>query len=209
MIAFPISRGPSFHVYAGTHTWPVLSNLPFVGIGIYFALRTRGLARLAAVGTALIGVGSGIYHYAPCDATLAFDWGPIALTLMWLLSTVVADRFGERAGMRTAIAGSVLAVASIVWWLTTGGTHGGDMTPYVVIQGIGVLLPAVIAIVRPGRIRAIELFAAVAMFGVARLLAAHDSGLLDAIGVSGHSLKHLAAATAAAIALHAVRRLEG
>jgi hypothetical protein len=207
MISFPITRGPAFHVYAGTRLWPVLSNVAFLIVAAWAWRRTRGLGRLACAGTAAIGIGSGVYHFAPSDATLAFDWGPIALTLMWLLAAVVEDRFGARAGRRMAIAGSVAAVGSIVWWLATGGTDGGDMTAYVVVQGAGVVLPAAIALAfKGGHIRAIELLAAVAMFGVARLCAAHDSGLLDAIGISGHSLKHVAAAIAAAIALQAVRR---
>jgi hypothetical protein len=78
------------------------------------------------------------------------------------------------------------------------------MTPYIAVQALGVALPALVATLAPGTIRATWLLAALLAFVLARLLASHDTALLDAIGISGHSLKHVAAAGAAALALHAI-----
>jgi len=211
MIDWPITRGPSFHLYADTRSWlgipntlDVVSNVAFVVVALWMWRRTTGLARLVCAGTAMIGVGSAIYHWAPSDATLALDWAPIATTLMWMLAAIVDDRGGP--GRVLAIAGPVLAIGSVVWWLATGGTDGGDMTAYVVVQGAGVALPPLVALFRQGRIPALQLVLALGFFGLARLVSAHDRDLLDATGVSGHSLKHVLAAIAAAIALRAMRR---
>ncbi|HUS30765.1 MAG TPA: hypothetical protein VMZ53_19780 [Kofleriaceae bacterium] len=211
MSVWPITRGPAFHSYADTRSWlgipntlDVVSNVAFVIAALWMWRRTRGLARLACAGTAAIGIGSALYHWSPSDTTLAFDWAPIATTLMWVLATVVEDRGGP--GRAVAIGGALAAIGSVVYWLATGGTHGGDMTAYVVVQGAGVALPPLVALFRQGRIPALQLVLALGCFGLARLAAAHDRDLLDAIGISGHSLKHVIAALAAAIVLRAMRR---
>lgn len=210
-MAWPITRGPAFHLYADSRSWlgiphtlDVVSNVAFIIVALWMWRRTSGLARLACAGTFAIGIGSAIYHWAPSDTTLALDWGPIATTLMWVLATVVEDRGGP--GRAIALGGAALAISSVVYWLATGGTHGGDMTAYVVVQGAGVALPALVALFRQGRIPALPLVLALAFFGLARLAQAHDRDLLVSIGVSGHTLKHLLAAIAAAIALRAMRR---
>lgn len=214
MITFPITRGPAFHHYADTRTWlgipntlDVVSNVAFVIAALWMWRRTKGLARLACAGTAAIGIGSAIYHWAPSDTTLAFDWAPIATTLMWVLATIVEDRGGP--GRAVAAIGGTLAITSVGYWLATGGTHGGDMTAYVVVQAAGVALPPLVALFRQGRIPALPLVAALGLFGLARLAAAHDQELLTAVGVSGHTLKHVLAASAAAIVLRAMRAARG
>jgi hypothetical protein len=212
-MSWPVTRGPAFHQYADTRSWlgipntlDVVSNVLFIVVALWMWRRApqRGLARLACAGTAAIGIGSAIYHASPSDATLALDWAPIATTLMWVLATVIEDRGGP--GRAFAIGGAIAAIGSVAWWLATGGTQGGDMTAYVVVQGAGVALPTLVALFRQGRIPALQLVLALGFFGLARLASSHDRQLLDAIGVSGHTIKHLLAAFAAAIALRAMRR---
>src|SRR5688500_14254486 len=204
--AFPITRTPAFHVYADDQPWlgitngaNVLSNLPFMIVAQLFVRRARtAAAQLAAAGVGLIAIGSAAYHFAPSDTTLALDWGPIIVTLAFVNAAVIADRLGERAGRIAFVLGPVLAIASVIVWLATGGTeNGGNMMPYVALQAIGVSLPAVLALVLPGSIPRVPLMLALALFALARLVGAYDRELLAAIGASGHSLKHVAAAAAA------------
>ncbi|NVB81213.1 MAG: hypothetical protein HOV81_22645 [Kofleriaceae bacterium] len=211
VLARPIVRTPAFHHYADARTWlgiphagDVLSNLPFVVVAALTAFRLRG-AYLACAGVALIGVGSAAYHASPSDTTLAFDWLPIVLALAWITAAVVADRHGARAGHIALVVGSLAALASVaIWYLGGGTTGGGDMTAYVAVQLAGVALPVLVALSAPGRISARLLALALVGFSLARLFAARDAQLLAALGISGHSLKHIAAALAAAIALRAV-----
>lgn len=212
----PITRGPGFHVYADQRAWlgiphagDVLSNLGFLVVAAFYLRRQSTLvpgAGAAITGVALIGLGSGAYHWAPSDALLVFDWFPIVMTLMIVLALVVRDRLGEAFGALARLAGPVLAVGAVGYWYATGGTSGGDMAPYVAVQLLGVGLAPLLAVVAPGRIKASWLVAGLAGFLVARLFAHHDRAILDAIGISGHSLKHLAAAGAAFLALRALRR---
>jgi hypothetical protein len=194
----------------------VLSNLPFLIAGIWFVLRAQdALARLACVGVAAIGIGSAAYHVEPSDVTLAFDWGPIALALMFITAAVIEDRLGARAGKLALVVGAALAIGSVVVWIAGGGTGDiaggtatatgrGTVTPYGAVQALGIALPALIAIVAPGRIPVRPLLLAVLCFAIARLCAANDHQLLAAIGISGHSMKHVAAAIAAGFALGAI-----
>jgi len=208
----PITRGPEFHRYADGRTWlgiphagDVLSNLAFLLVAAWAmpAARARGVpgAVAACGGVAAIGLGSGIYHWAPSDPTLVLDWASIAVTLMLVVVAVGRDRIGPRAGHALLAFAPLGAALAVGWWVWTGGTSGGDLAPYVAIQALGVGLPPLIALAAPGRIGAGWLVAAVGGFALARVLARHDAALLDAIGVSGHSLKHVAAAAAAGLAL--------
>jgi len=208
----PIERGESFHRYADQRAWfgiphagDVVSNLAFVVVALWSARRVPALG--LAVGA--IGVGSAIYHWAPGDLTLVLDWVPIGVTLMLVLAIVIADRIGSRAGQLALGVGPLGATLAVGYWFVTGGTGSGelaargDMAPYVALQLLGVALPLLLAVVAPGRIAARHLTAAVVCFVAARVLGANDAELLEAIAISGHSLKHVAAAAAAAFALRA------
>ncbi|MDQ3335431.1 MAG: hypothetical protein M4D80_09720 [Myxococcota bacterium] len=205
-------RGPEFHRYADTRTWlgiphagDVLSNLAFLLVAARGLRHTYApMGRAVCAGIAAIGVGSAGYHIAPSDLTLAFDWAPIALTLGMLSAAVIHDRGGP--GRLAALVVPVFAIGSVTWWIVTGGTHGGNMAPYVAVQAACVALPPLVAVVAPGSVRTGWLLAALAGFALARLCGAYDRVLLDAIGISGHSLKHIAAAQAAACALRALMR---
>jgi hypothetical protein len=128
---------------------------------------------------------------------------------MFITAAVIDDRLGARAGRIALAVGATLAIGSVVIWIAGGGTGSaeagaGTVTPYGAVQALGIALPALIALIAPGSIPRVPLLAAVLLFALARLCAANDQQLLDAIGVSGHSLKHLVAAGAAACALGAI-----
>jgi hypothetical protein len=212
VIAFATSvvRGPEFHRYADARTWlgiphagDVLSNLAFVIVAALYLPR-NAYAWAVRAGVAAIGVGSAVYHLSPGDLLLAGDWGPIAITLALLSAAVIDDRLGRRAGRIALVIGPVLAVGSVAWWLASGGTAGGNMAPYVAVQAAGIALPPLVALVAPGRIPVRLLLLGVLCFALARIAAAYDRALLEAIGISGHSVKHLVAALAAACALRAL-----
>ena len=205
-----ITRGPEFHHYADGRTWlgiphagDVVSNLAFL---IVAAMPRSMVPYGTAVraGVAWIGIGSAAYHVAPSDALLALDWLPIAITLALLSASVVRDRGGP--GPAALVVGPLLAIAAVGYWIAGGGTHGGNMAPYVAVQLAGIALPAIAVLLAPGAICARWLWIGVIGFVVARLFGAYDRALLEAIGVSGHSMKHVAAAFAAACALRALMR---
>lgn len=207
-----ITRPPEFHHYADQRTWlgiphvgDVVSNVAFLVVALRAAAPSVPGTAAVRAGIAAIGLGSGAYHVAPSDTLLALDWGPIAVTLSLLAAVVIRDRVGVRAGRIALVIAPTLAIGAVAWWLATGGTHGGNMAPYVAVQATGIALPPLVALVAPGRVRAPWLLAGVLGFSLARLAAANDRALLDALGCSGHSIKHVLAAAAAACALRALR----
>lgn len=217
----PVINGPSFHHYADgrgflgiPNAGDVLSNLPFVVIGILGLLAarqvvgvSRGLVALFFAGIMAIGLGSGAYHAHPIDATLAFDWLPIVLALAWLSALLLADRVDPRAGKVAAVVLPLAAIASVAWWWGGGGTaDGGDMRWYAFLQLLFVALVPVILLLYPnGRLDRTPLLLGVACFVAARLMQSSDETVLAATGVSGHTMKHLVAGLAAYFVLRAVR----
>ena len=220
-LAPAVRRGPSFHDYADERPWlglpnaaDVLSNLPFVAVGLAGLILVPRIATHLRAGAArvfaaliAVGLGSAAYHVEPTDLTLVLDWLPIVLVLAWLVALVLTDRVGARAGSDQA--------AVMVWWLG-GGTRGGDMRWYVGLQvSLVVAVPAIALVFSPrpprpsrpvGGLATRELLIAVACFVAARAATAGDRALLDRVGVSGHTLKHLIAALASACVLLALRR---
>jgi hypothetical protein len=215
-----VRHGPSFHRYADQravlgipHGLDVLSNLPFIVVGVAMLVSLgrvadpllRRLGRACAVATVAVGLGSAAYHVAPSDASLVLDWAPIAVLLVLLDALVIADRASRRLGMFAAVALPLLAIASVLAWYQGGGTAGGDMRGYLAVQAMGVaLVPALLLLYPRGALRDRDLWLALAGFAAMRGLHAADGALLAAIGVSGHSLKHVVAALAAALALRSL-----
>lgn len=223
----PITRGPTFHVYADQRAWlglpnagDVLSNAPFIATGLWGLLTARRSPLAIALFLAVVGVGlgSGAYHLHPSDATLVVDWAPIVLTLAFLAALVVGDRLDPRAGRAAAIAFPLVALASVAVWYAGGGTGAtaGDMRWYVITQATLVAIVTLGALVPPAPGAPATLGRGWLLLGVAGFLAARglhaaDRALLDAVGVSGHSAKHVLLGLAAAClvpSLH-VQRGEG
>ena len=219
LVVGPVERGPGFHFYADQRT---VAGVPRVGDVVsnaaFLAAAAWGLGRwwrgpaprawlVAWAGLAVggIGLGSAGYHAWPGDGTLAADWLPIVLALAAVSGAVVADRAGRAAGRAVALGLAAAAVAGVAVWYLGGGTAGGDLRWYVATQLVGVASPALVVLVtRGGRIDPRLILAATALFVLARVAGAHDRALLDAVGLGGHSLKHLLAAGAAALALRAL-----
>jgi hypothetical protein len=217
----PVIKGPGFHTYADARYWlgipnvgDVLSNLPFVIVGIMGLVAARSvtavprrLVQLFFLAILGIGLGSGAYHVHPIDATLAFDWLPIVVALAWLTALVLSDRVDARAGRIAAVVLPALAIGSVLWWWLGGGTAGGDMRWYAMLQLLFVAtVPVVLVLYPKGALSRGDLLLGVGCFVGARVLHANDAAILEATGVSGHTLKHLAAGVAAWFVLRAVRR---
>jgi hypothetical protein len=214
----PVVRGAWFHDYADGRTLlgipnalDVLSNAPFAVAGAVglWALRRR-LARAsmevvlcaAAIGLA---IGSGAYHAAPRDATLLWDFLPIAVLFATLVAIVVADRIDRRAGLAAWPPLVALAVGATLWWYAGALDGRGDMRWYASVQAVGaVCVPAIALLFPGGRLRTRDLLLALGLYLGARGLAAFDAEIFAATGaVSGHTLKHLAAAAGVAVLVRA------
>ncbi|HZE98195.1 MAG TPA: alkaline phytoceramidase [Planctomycetota bacterium] len=220
----PIPQDPAYHQFAdqrtllGTpHALNVASNLPFLVVGLaalYNILAKRELllpepeARilwlLLAVAVFLTGFGSAYYHWAPSDATLFWDRLPMAVGFSALLGIMVLERVNGSLG-RILWAPLLLAgVGTLLYW-----RWGGDLRFYGLLQGWAIVLVPVILLLFPAPFRGTSWMAlALGLYALSKVLEHFDRPIYGALGVvSGHSLKHLAAAAGSGyLFVHLVRR---
>jgi hypothetical protein len=219
----PIPQLAGYHAFADTRHWmgvanagDVLSNLAFVAVAAWaWATEDRAAgedgaqrrARAAFIASLfLTALGSIWYHLAPDNQRLFFDRVPIALACASLLCLMHARASG-RASPGALPAMLLAAIASVVWWSRTEAMGAGDLRPYLLLQ----FAPLVLVPLwqwqygRPREER-VHFGIAIALYVAAKALELADHAVLDALAVvSGHALKHVAAAVAAVFIVKASR----
>src|SRR5215470_15320516 len=204
----PITQDQHYHAFADSRPllgianfWNVVSNLPFVLVGAVGLARYRQDATTAALffGILLTGFGSSYYHLAPDDGTLFWDRLPMTIGFMALLAAALGERFGEAAGRLALWPLLALGAASLVWWRWTG-----DLRPYVWVQFYPFLVLPILYLWFPATTGAAILVTAAALYGLSKVFEYFDAAIYAATGdiLSGHTLKHLAAAAACYALLH-------
>ena len=209
----PVAQAISFHHFADDRPlWGipnfgnVFSNLPFVLIGTYgiflvvaapapWAMRWIYLVLFA--GVMLTGLGSAYYHWHPDNDTLVWDRIPMTIVFMSFLSATLAELVSRPLGMRLLVPLVALGVGSVLWWHYTETIGHGDLRLYGWVQfypmlaivlllwwfytpSLKVILPILLWIV--------------VWYVIAKLFEQLDYPIYRLFGISGHSLKHLAAA---------------
>jgi hypothetical protein len=201
----------------------VLSNAGFAVVGLW------GLARLwparkhpalsgawsgygmFLIALVLAGAGSAFYHLAPDNARLFWDRLPIALVCAGLLAGVRADSRPDSHGDLAAALLAIAALASVLWWRFTDIAGTGDLRPYVLVQGLPlVLIPLWHAIYAAPRDERLAFSAAILLYAAAKAAELNDQALYSALGwLSGHTVKHLlATAAGAVITFQLIRRVQ-
>ncbi len=200
----------------------VLSNIPFVAIGLWGVwwlsdpTRTRAsieppdrwtyVAFFAAI--AATGVGSAWYHLQPDNERLVWDRLPLAIAFMLLVSILISERVSSRAGRLLSVPLALLGAGSVLYWHASEIAGRGDLRPYLLVQFCPLLLlPPLLLGFESRFTRSGDLWAAFAWYVAAKILEALDRSIyaLTAV-VSGHTLKHLAAAASTYMVLHMVQR---
>jgi hypothetical protein len=115
---------------------------------------------------------------------------------------------GRRAGRcaparqrKHAILLALAAVASVAWWRFTDLAGAGDLRPYLLLQGLPILLiPLWQWIYKAPAADRMAFGGALALYVVAKFAELGDHQIAAALGVvTGHTLKHLLATGAAAL----------
>mgnify|MGYP001164657301 FL=1 len=221
----PIGQPADYHAFADhadfmgiAHASDVLSNLGFALIGLWGILKlwpqrhhpgilpgSIGYA-IFLVGLILTALGSSYYHLAPDNARLLWDRLPIALACAGLLAGAWAETTlppGRVVFATTLLA--VFSIASVFWWYFTELNGQGDLRPYLLLQILPiVLIPLWQAIHGTATEDRLWFGAAFLLYIFAKLAEVNDHALLAITNmmISGHTLKHLLAAAAAAALVH-------
>ena len=218
-LAPPIPQDPAYHRMADARVlWGipsalnVLSNVPFVLVGALGSWsllpgRAGGGPRFIEAGErwpylvffaglALTGLGSAYYHLATGNERLVWDRLPLVITLMGLLAATIVERISVRAGLLLLGPLVALGIASVLQWYAGERRGEGDLRFYALVQFYPMLAIPLTALLFPSRYtRNWDLVTVVALYGLGKLFELLDARIFSLGGVvSGHTLKHLAAA---------------
>jgi hypothetical protein len=189
----------------------VLSNLPFllVGVvGLWWILRhadarhfrdprERWPAAMLFAGLVTTAFGSGYYHLDPNNQTLVFDRLGMVFGLGAILPMAVAERVSAKWAARLVAPFVALGVALVLYWNYTEMHGAGDLRWYGLYQAYAFLATAaVLLLTRPLYDRQSGWLLAIGCYALAKVFELADRGFYTATGglISGHSLKHIAAA---------------
>lgn len=213
----PIPQDPAYHDFADqrkilgiTNFWNVVSNLPFVLVGLIGLNRCRTLQKdgstagnrlsyLAFFAAILCtGIGSGYYHLQPNNWSLAWDRLAMALSFMAFLSIIIGGYVSTKLGRLLLLPLCLAGLLSVVYWLVTEQLGTGDLRPYAIIQFLP--MPVILVIVfswKSATFRVSDVLIIGAGYGLAKVFEILDAQTYQLVMVSGHTLKHLAAAFSA------------
>ncbi len=199
----------------------VASNIAFLLVGIGGLVITLGpRARFEYsserwpyvvffLGVLFTAAGSAYYHLAPDNETLFWDRLPMTVAFMALVASQIVDRINVRAGLAVLLPMLLLGAASVVYWRLTERAGAGNVMPYGILQGYSMAILLLMAVVTPSRYSLGHyLYWVFGWYLLSKFLETFDAELMG-LGhmVSGHTLKHLAAAVApAAVCLMLTRR---
>jgi hypothetical protein len=207
----------AYHNFADHRAWlgipnfgDVISNVPFAIVGIcgllalltpgrikFLDSRERWLYLVMFASLILTAWGSAYYHLAPDNARLVWDRIPIMIVFMALLSAVIAERVTVNVGLGLFPLLEVLGVASVFYWQLSELRGHGDLRFYAAIQVYAILILLLALLLPPTYTRGSDFAVVVGFYILAKILEEGDRQVFT-LGriVSGHTLKHLAAATA-------------
>ncbi len=184
--------------FAGIIGWIVLWRMPSRALGNV----ERAMVALFFTGLLLTAFASAWYHLAPDDPGLAVDRCGMAVAFAGLLGLAAAGRISGRAGAWLGLA--VLLLGPLA---ARSALHTGNVLPWAVLQFGGMAL-IVMLVPRHSRHAALPVRWGLVMlaYAVAKLLELSDREVfeLTAQWVSGHTLKHVIAAFAAAPVIYAL-----
>jgi hypothetical protein len=215
----PIPQPLAYHLFADRRSClgianclNVLSNLPFsivglLGLAVTFSSKADRTGPFADpwerwpyavlfAGVVLTTAGSIYYHLAPDNARLAWDRLPMSVAFTGLLTALLAERVSVSIGRWLLGPLLLLGPASVAYWYWSELQNAGDLRFYLLVQFGSLLTVVLLVAFYPARYRG----TAYLIGGLAAYMAAIAFELADqeifAFGqmVSGHTLKHLAAA---------------
>jgi hypothetical protein len=146
---------------------------------------------------ALTFFGSSYYHLHPNNARLVWDRLPMTLVFMSLVGVVIMERVSLRAGLLVLPLLILIGVVSVAQWYASELRGAGDLRLYAAVQAYSALV-LIVSLFLPSRYSDGRAFAVVVGFyALAKALELLDSPIFSTGHiVSGHTLKHLAAAAA-------------
>jgi len=215
-----IPQNPAYHNFADQrrllgipNCLDVVSNVPFLLVGVVglaVLLRVASVGRsflnsserwpymIFFLGVALVSFGSAYYHLAPDNTRLVWDRLPMTLAFMSFLAAMVVERVSLRTGLVLLPALLAVGIGSVLSWHWSELAGRGDLRFYGFVQFYpAVGIPLLVLLFPPRYTRTGDLVGIAGFYVLAKVFEVLDRQVLALGGlVSGHTLKHLAAALA-------------
>lgn len=214
----PIPQPQSYHHFADQRSWAgvasalnVFSNFAFALVGFWglFLLFSKKVTlsdnreRWPWVGVAisliLTAIGSAYYHLSPDNARLVWDRLPMTILFMSYISALISERINITLGLWLWPLLLMIGFYSVWSWYWSEMQGNGDLRLYFGVQAFA-LLATLVMLMTPSKYdHNSYLIAVVIFFALSKIFEMYDHQVYAMSGgiISGHTLKHLAAAFAA------------
>ncbi|MCF6338340.1 MAG: ceramidase [Gammaproteobacteria bacterium] len=209
----PISQDAGYHQFADEQTkmgipnaWNVLSNIPFVTIGVLgFLVARKHLSEksfavykmpilIFFIGLILTGFGSAYYHLLPTNETLLWDRLPMIVSFMAFFSFILSLHLNQRLGKITLWPLLFIGAASVFYWSYTEAMGFGDLRFYAVVQFLPIILIPLILLLFPvSHYQQKYIWLILGLYITAKLAENFDADIYHILGISGHTIKHVIA----------------
>jgi hypothetical protein len=122
----------------------------------------------------------------------------MTLGFMSLLAATLNERIGVKIGSLALVPLLLFGIVSVAYWRVTQSQGRGDLRLYVIAQFGSLAVLLLVALFSPRYTRGSDLIVSLGIYAVAKGFEAVDRNVFDLGGVvSGHTLKHIAAALSA------------
>lgn len=211
----PIAQDPAYHLFHDQRMFfgipnfgNVATSIPFLFVGI-LGLQWLGKATAGKykqeikfsyatlfIGVSLAGIGSGYYHLWPSNETLVWDRLPMTIVFMALLAIIIGEFISTHYGKQLLFTLLIFGLVSVAYWHYTENQNNGDLRLYVLVQFLPLLLiPIILILFNPSFTLPGGYWLLMVAYLLAKVLEEYDSEVFNIMPLlSGHSLKHLAAA---------------
>lgn len=215
----PIRQDTRYHDFADKRSFlgipnfaDVISNLPFLFIGLAgltLGLRHKLVGFSASwfaffFGVTMVSVGSGYYHWRPCNDTLVWDRLPMTVGFMGMFVALVSESIHQRLEHFLLVPALILGLSSVIYW-----QMADDLRFYAWVQYAPlVMIPVLLALFQSRYSYRWLLLLAFGCYLLAKVFEAFDREIFAASKslVGGHAIKHLWAATGCLAILEMLRR---
>lgn len=202
----PIMQSTQYHLFADSRQYTfipnffnVLTNLPFLLIGIYGYLYCRQTEQspnsnawmTMFLGIGLVSLGSAYYHWQPSYDSLFWDRIPMTVAFMGLFVAILSEYITERIAYSLLYPFVFIGISSVIFWY-----YSDDLRLYFWVQLVPLLtIPTVMLLFKSGYSHQWLLLHALTFYLLAKITEFYDEQIFQWTYeiLSGHSIKHLLA----------------
>ena len=208
----PIVQDADYHLFKDSRTiwaipnfWNVISNLPFLIVGVLglFKLIVAGKLKIVTdikiayflffFSLILVSFASGYYHLRPNNQTLIWDRLLMTIIFMSIFSIIITEFISIYLGKVMLWTLILCGISSVIYWHYSELLGKGDLRFYAIVQFLPMLVIPVILIFFQSTYSNISSYwCLLVAYIIAKLFEYFDSQVYDMLGfIGGHAIKHI------------------